>query len=124
MIEMKTQIYGIALATCLAAASTLAAHAEDATPPAAQTQTQSPPVSVARPSIVPKTNDKTTDKTNEKAADQPSNPTAAEAAPLRRRHLARHHYRRYAGFWTPFPIYLPHVYHSRIVWSRTSWVSF
>jgi hypothetical protein len=123
MIEMKTHIYGLALAALLAVAPALAGHAEEATPaaenpPAAATgQTQSPPVSVARPSIVPKSAEKSTEQ------QPPSSDAAAEAAPPRQRH-ARRHYRRYATYWTPFPIYLPHFTHSRIVWSRMPGFSF
>ena len=131
MIEMKTHIYGLALAALLAVAPALAGHAEEATPaaenpPAAattQSQTQSPPVSVARPSIVPKSSTETSAERATEQQQPPSSDAAAEAAPPRQRH-ARRHYRRYATYWTPFPIYLPHLTHSRIVWSRMPGFSF
>jgi hypothetical protein len=125
MIEMKARTYGLALATLLVVASTLAGHAEDAatspadnSPAATQTQTQSPPASVARPSIVP--------KTTERAATEPppSRDAAADPTRPRQHRSARRHTRRYASDWMPFPIYLPHLYHSRIVWSRLPWFSF
>jgi hypothetical protein len=114
---MKARIYGSVLATLLIFGSSLAAHAEDsttapaATSPPAASQSQAPPVSVARPSIVPK-------------ASEPPPSRDADAAPPRHRHAHRHYNRRYASLWAPFPIYLPHLYHRRIVWTRMSWVSF
>jgi hypothetical protein len=129
---MRTRIYGLVLATLLVVGPALAGHAEEATtpppaenPPAAATQTQSPPISVARPSIVPTRTEKRTEKRIEKVtAPPPSNEAAADAPPPRSRHYARRHDRRYASYWAPFPIYLPHLYHSRIVWGRLPWFSF
>jgi hypothetical protein len=113
MIEMRSDFTALAIVTLLAVAPAAVGHAEDAAPaqaaPAA-TQTQ-PPTSVPRPSIVP--------KTTEPAAA----PVADEAAPRRHRHYARRHYRRYA-YWEPFPVYWPHLYHSRIHWNRIPWFSF
>jgi hypothetical protein len=118
---MNARIYGPVLAMILVVGSPLAGRAEESTtPPAAsQTQSQSPPVSVARPSIVPKASE----KASEKAGEQPPS-READAAPPRHRHANRRHERRYAAFWAPFPIYLPHLYRHRIVWSRLPWISF
>jgi hypothetical protein len=135
MIDMKPPIYGLALAALLAVAPAFAGYAEDATtppppaesgPPAATTpppqtetpaqtttQTQSSPVSVARPAIVPR------------AIEPPSSrDAAADAPPPQQRHSARRRDRGYASFLQPFPIYVPHLYRNRIVWSRLPWFSF
>jgi hypothetical protein len=115
---MRSHIYGSVLATLLVLASGLAVRAEDAatspatsSPPAAS-ESQSPPVSVVRPSILPK------------ASEQPPSREVDAAAPPRHRYVHRHHHRRYASYWAPFPIYLPHLYHHRIVWNRVPWISF
>jgi hypothetical protein len=118
MIEMKTHFTGLAVAALLIVGSALPSFAEDAaapSTPAAPTaaQTEAPPLSVPRPSLVPKT-----------AA--PASPTAdAEPLPPPHRRYA-HHHRRYGyyrtAYWEPFPIYWPHLYHNRIHWNRTPWV--
>ena len=114
MIEMKTHFAGLAVAALLVVAPAIPGHAEDAAPGApAATSTAPPPVSVPRPSIVPKT-------------AEPSSPQAdAEPAPHRHRHYAhrRYYYRHYA-YWEPFPVYLPHLYRHRIYWSRIPWLAF
>jgi len=122
---MKTPIYGLALAALLAVAPAFAGHAEDATTPPPQTETpaqtqtqtttqaQSPPVSVARPAIVPQATEL-----------PPSRDAAAGTAPPQQGHSARRRDRGYASFWQPFPIYVPHLYRNRIVWSRLPWLSF
>ena len=116
---MKASIYGLALAALLAVALPRPGHAEEAmTPPAApppqaETRTQ-PPVSVARPSIVPK------------ATAQPpagNDAAASEAMPERQWRSARHRAPGYASF-LPFPIYVPQLHRNRIVWRRLSLFSF
>jgi hypothetical protein len=117
--EMTTHVSGIAVAALLLAASALPGHAEEpAAAPAAAPETTTPaaqpsepPVSVPRPSIVP--------KTAEPAAPQ----TSSGPAPRPTRRYAHRHDRRYA-YWEPFPIYLPHFYRHRIVWNRIRWFSF
>jgi hypothetical protein len=116
MIEMRKHFTGLAIAALLAVAPALPGHAEDAAPPPAaaapaQATPAAPPASVPRPSIVPKT------------AEPASAPAAEDAAPVRHRHYARHHYRHYA-YWEPFPVFLPHLYRHRIYWSRISWFYF
>ena len=122
MIEMKTHFAGLAIAALLVVAPTLPGHAQDATTPAAPAASpaapatapaEPPPATVPRPSIVPK-------------AAGPSSPQAdagTEAAPRRHRHYAYRHYRHY-GYWQPFPVYWPHLWHNRIVWNRMPWFSF
>jgi hypothetical protein len=121
MTDMKTSIYGLALAALLAIAPAYRGHAEEATtppaaaaPPQAETRTP-PPVSVARPSIVPK------------ATAQPpagDDAAASEATPERRWRSAHHRVPGYASFLQPFPIYLPQLHRNRIVWRRLSLFSF
>jgi hypothetical protein len=118
MIFMKPHFTGIAVAALLVIGSSLPSYAEDAVaPPApsvpAAAQTEAPPPSVSRPSIVPKT------------AEPASASVAAEPAP-RHRHTAHRHWRGYGtyrtAYWEPFPIYWPHLYHSRIHWNRIPWI--
>jgi hypothetical protein len=119
MIEMRIHFTGLAIVTLLAVAPALPGHAEDAGPPpaaaapaAAPAATPAaPPASVPRPSIAPKT------------AEPAPAPVADDAAPPRHRRYARHHYRHYA-YWQPFPVYWPHLYRSRIYWSRIPWFAF
>jgi len=54
----------------------------------------------------------------------PASEATTEAAPPHQRHSARRHYRGYASYWAPFPIYVPHLTHNRIVWGRLPWFSF
>ena len=112
---MKTLFTGLAFAALLVIAPTLPGHADDTTTPAAA-QTEAPPPSVPRPSLVPKTAEPT--------------PAPADAAPSprqQRRHAYRHT-RRYGpyrtAYWEPFPIYWPHIYRGRIHWNRIPWFSF
>lgn len=133
---MKTPLVGLAIATLLTVGSTLPGFAEDAPPPAdtpaattaapAAAPTDATPGVAPRPSILYKRNDPKAagPKADEpKTAEQP----AADAPPPRhRRHYAhRHHHYwgnyRYA-YWEPFPIFLPHLYHNRIHWSRIPWL--
>jgi hypothetical protein len=118
--DMKSRLTGVALAALLAISKSLPGHAEDAAKPAdtAAPAATAPaaskadaPASVPRPSIAPK------------ITEPASPPAATEAAPRRHRRYARHHYRRYA-YWEPFPIYLPHFRHHRIIWGRIPWFSF
>jgi hypothetical protein len=119
MIAMKTHCAGLAVAALLVIGATLAGYAEDAAAPAAPaasaaTQIDAPPPSVPRPSIVPKT------------AEPASAPLADETAPRHRRYV-RHHWRYgyyRTAYWEPFPIFWPHLYDSRIHWSRIPWFSF
>ena len=108
----------VAAAALLLAALSVACRAEDAsaTPPAAALQpaqgdAKSTPGDVPRPSITAKS----TDTTAPAATSEP--------APRQRRHYAHRYYRHYA-YWEPFPIFLPHLYHNRIVWNRVSWFHF
>jgi len=120
---MKAHLTGLAVALLLTAASTFPGHAEDATPPAAPAASPSapaatpaettPPTAVPRPSIVPK---------SAEPAQQPIAPQADDTSvPRRHRHYARRHYRWHYAYWEPFPIYWPHIWHSRIYWSRIRW---
>lgn len=108
-IDFKT----VAAAALLLAAFNFPCRAEDAptTPPAAQAapgETKSTPADVPRPSV--------TAKSTDTAAPE----AAGDAPPRHHRHYAHRYYRHYA-FWEPFPIFLPHLYHNHIVWSRVSW---
>jgi hypothetical protein len=112
---MKTHFTGLAFAALLVVASALPSYAEDAAVPAAPpaaNQTEAPPASVPRPSLAPK------------AAEPASTPVAAEPDP-RQRHYAHRHWRRQGYYrsasWQPFPIYWPHLFRSRIHWSRLPW---
>jgi hypothetical protein len=118
---MKLHLTGLAVALLLAAASTL--HAEEAAqPPAPAAQPSAPaatpadappPAAVPRPSIVPK---------NAEPTQQPVAPQADDTTPPQRhRHYARRRYGWHYAYWQPFPFYLPHFYHNRIVWSRVRW---
>ncbi|MEH2491860.1 hypothetical protein [Bradyrhizobium sp. AZCC 2230] len=115
---MKTQAFGIAVATLFLTVSTLPSRADDTStapssaPAAAPAQAAQPPESVPRPAIVP--------KTAEPVAPQATTEPAPRAPP--RRYVHRHH-RRYA-YWQPFPVYWPHVYRSHIVWNRIPWFRF
>ena len=118
-IDLKgLDLKGVAATALLLAALNAPCRAEDAltTPPAATAQptqgdVKSTPSDVPRPSITAKSTDTTTPD------------AASEPAPRHRRHYAHRYYRHYA-FWEPFPIYLPHLYHSRIVWNRVTWFRF
>jgi hypothetical protein len=121
MTHMKRHFSTAVAAALFLTAASLAAKAEDAAPPAASpaapaaVPAESAPANVARPSIVPKTNDTAAkpDATVKPQAD-------AEPAPRRHRRWARRHY-RYA-YWEPFPIYFPHLTrHHGIYWSRIPW---
>jgi hypothetical protein len=116
---MKFHFAGLAIATLLIVGPILPGHAEDAAAskdpvaPAA-TQTAAPPPSVPRPSLAPK-------------AAEPASPVATvEPAASPRRRTAYRHSRRWGyyrtAYWEPFPIYLPHLYHHRIRWSRVPWI--
>jgi hypothetical protein len=114
MIIMRRRLSTAVAAAFFVTAASLAARAEDAAP--AATPTDSAPASVARPSIVPQTND-TAAKPDTSVRPQAD----AEPAPRRHRRYARRHYMRYA-YWEPFPIFFP--YFSRrhgITWSRIPW---
>lgn len=108
---------GIAAPALLLAVLNVPCRAEDApaTPPAAAAQpaqdTKSTPSDIPRPSITAKL----TDTTAPGATSEP--------APRHRRHDTHRYYRHYA-YWEPFPIYLPHLYHNRILWNRVSWFHF
>ncbi|MBV8926696.1 MAG: hypothetical protein JOZ74_15110 [Bradyrhizobium sp.] len=118
---MPIELKSLAAAALMFAALNSPSHAEDApaapptpaAPPADTTQgdTRPAPSDVPRPSITAKSTDTT-------APD-----AAGEPAPRHRRHYAHRYYRHYA-FWEPFPIYLPHLYHNRIVWNRVFWFHF
>jgi hypothetical protein len=122
---MKMIATRLSVAILLLAATYGPSHGEDAVapspsvPPAASAPTSqidmpqsgaSQASPVPRPSIVPKTVDKT-----------PAEATDTTARPYR-----RHAHRRYQGYayWEPFPLYLPHFYHQRVSWSRIRWFGF
>jgi hypothetical protein len=126
MIEMRIRYLAMSVATLMGMAATeLSARADDTTPaapaaPAAATAaptatTDAPPVNVPRPSIVPKTADKGAEPVAPQASD--------ETTPRPRRHYTHRRHWRYA-YWEPFPVYWPHIYHSRIYWNRIPWFSF
>ena len=119
MTQMKSRLTGLTLATVLVIASSVPGFAEDAAAPAAPTapaatQPEAPPPSLPRPSLAPKT------------AEPAAPPVAEDPAPRRNRRYAHRYDRRYGyyrtGYWEPFPIYWPHLYHSRIHWNRMPWV--
>ncbi|WP_156927589.1 hypothetical protein [Bradyrhizobium sp. Tv2a-2] len=127
---MRVRHLAISAAALMAmAASELSARADDTAPttpaapatttgaPAATTET--PPVNVPRPSILPKTTDKTADQGTEPVTPQASDDSARRP----RHHYAHRRHWRYA-YWEPFPIYWPHIYHSRVYWNRIPWFSF
>jgi hypothetical protein len=127
-IEMGVRYLAISAATLMAVVATeLSARADDAAPgaPAATTAappaatTDAPPVNVPRPSILPKTTDKTAGQSTEPMPPQASDDSARRP----RRHYARHRHWRYA-YWEPFPIYWPHIYHNRVYWNRIPWFTF
>jgi uncharacterized membrane protein len=132
-VEMKTHftglvtglVTGLALAALLTIGSTLPGFAEDAAPPkeimaqppAAKTET--PPPSVPRPSLAPKTAEPASAPVAE-----PAQRPVAEPAQRPPRRYARRHWRGYyrTAYWEPFPIYWPHYYHHRIHWGRIPWM--
>jgi hypothetical protein len=133
--KMKKRLMGFAVAAALVAAHTLPSHAEDATPtpPAGGATTPSatpsePPVSVPRPSILPKTVEPSKPVVTEKptTAEKPvatDKPVVTDDDTARRhRRYARRHW-RYA-YWQPFPVYWPHLSRSHFYWSRISWFGF
>ena len=103
----------IPAALLLVSTAALPGHAEDAPKAPATSQTEAPPLSVARPSLASKT------------AEPASAPAAADPAPRRQRRYAHRHHRRYgyyrSAYWEPFPIYWPHFYRHRIHWNRIPW---
>jgi hypothetical protein len=119
---MKTHLTGLAVALLLTVASTLPGRAEEAAQPTAPaaspstpaaTPAEVPPAAVPRPSILPK---------NAEPAQQPIAPQADDdTAQRRHRHYAHRRYGWRYAYWQPFPIYWPHLSHSRIYWSRLPW---
>jgi hypothetical protein len=122
--HMKMIYTRLTVATLLLAATYAPSHGEDAVAPppsvppaesAPNSQTDMPSSGapraspVPRPSIVRKIADTT-----------PAQPT--DAVRPYRRHADRR-YQRYA-YWEPFPLYLPHLYHQRVSWSRIRWFGF
>jgi hypothetical protein len=115
---MKFHFAGLAIAALLVIGPILPGHAEDAAAPkdpaaAAPAQTEAPPPSVPRPSLVPKA----AEPASPAAAAEPTSPSQPRAA---HRHTRRWGYYRTA-YWEPFPIYWPHLYRHRIHWSRIPW---
>lgn len=114
---MKSHLTGLALVALLVVGPTLPGHAEETTTPAspAATPTEAPPLSVPRPSLVPKAAEPSPSAPS--AATDPAQPTMPRAA--------HRHYRRWGiyrtAYWEPFPIYWPHFYHHRIHWNRIRW---
>jgi hypothetical protein len=128
-IEMTIRYLAIGAAVLMAMAATeLSARADDTAPAAPATTTaapppvaptETPPVNVPRPSILPKTTEKGAEP---KGAQMPQ--TSDDLTPrLRHHHYAHRRHWRYA-YWEPFPIYWPHIYHSRVYWNRIPWFSF
>jgi hypothetical protein len=120
---MKAHLTGTAVALLLTVACTLPGRAEESAQPSAPAASPSTPAAtptdapatVPRPSIAPK---------NAAPAQQPVAPQADDGNAPRRRHYARRvgpGYGTRTAYWQPFPIYLPHFYHSRIYWSRMRW---
>jgi hypothetical protein len=124
---MKKPIAGMAITALLTIGVTVAAHAEDAVPPAAAGPAAAPseaPVNVPRPSIVaPKTAEPARTTEPAKATVPGAAPPLADPSPRRYRRHAHRHYRRDA-FWSPIPIYWPYIHRHRIYWSRVSWFGF
>jgi hypothetical protein len=119
---MRVRYLAISTAALMAMAATeLSARADDTAPAAAATTAQpsatndAPPVNVPRPSILPKSADKSAEPTAPQASD--------ETMPRPRRHYAHRRHVRYA-YWEPFPVYWPHLYRSHIYWNRIPWFSF
>ena len=108
---MKSHLTGFAVAALLVIGPALPGYAQDITAPKAPAaaQTEAAPASVPRPSLAPK------------AAEPAPSPVAAEPAQSRRRYAHRRYGRHYRTAWQPFPIYWPHLYRSRIHWSRIPW---
>jgi hypothetical protein len=111
---MKSLLTGFAVAALLVIGPTLPGYAQDTAAPKAPAapaaaQTEAPPASVPRPSLAPK------------AAEPASSPVATEPAQPPRRYVHRRYGRHYRTAWQPFPIYWPHLYRSRIHWSRIPW---
>ena len=115
---MKPHFTGFAVATLIVIGFTFPSLAEDAPVPAAPpapsaAQTEAPPPSVPRPSIVPKT-------------AEPASAAAAAEPAVRPRRTAHRHWRRYGtyrtAYWEPFPVYWPHLYRNRIHWNRIPWI--
>jgi len=118
MMFMKSYFTRFAVAALFVIGFNFPGLAEDAPAPAAPpapqaAQTEAPPPSVPRPSIVPKN------------AEPASAPAAAEPA-MRPRRIAHRHWHRYGtyrtAYWEPFPVYWPHLYRSRIHWNRIPWI--
>ena len=111
---MKSHFTGLTVAALLVIGATLPGYAEDAAAPTAPaaTQPEAPSASVPRPSLVPKT-------------AEPA-PVADETPPPRDRRYAHRRHWQYGyyrtAYWEPFPIYWPHLYHSRFHWSRIPWI--
>jgi hypothetical protein len=120
---MKAHLTSLAVALLLTAASTLPGYAEETAQPSAPAASPSapaatpaetaPPAAVPRPSILPK---------NAEPGQQPIAPQAGDdSAQRRHRHYAHRRHGWHYAYWQPFPIYWPHLYHSRIYWSRIPW---
>ena len=119
-IDLKgLDLKGMAAAALLLAALNVPCRAEDApaTPPAAAAQPAQDDTKSTTPSDVPRPS------ITAKSTDTTAPGATSEPAPRHRRHYAHRYYRHYA-YWEPFPIYLPHLYHNRILWNRVSWFHF
>jgi hypothetical protein len=128
MTSMKARFIGLAVTALLVFVQARSGHAEDAAAPApspapATTQTEAPPPSVARPSIVSKPAEPASPPAADKTAGTDTKRISDER-PRQRRYAHRHH-RRYGyyrtAYWQPFPIYWPHFSRHRIYWSRIPW---
>ncbi len=113
---MKSRLSGLAIATLLVIGPIFPGHAQDAPAPAspAATQPETPPPSVPRPSLVPKA----AEPASPAATTEPTQPSQPRVAHRYHRRWGYYH----TAYWEPFPIYLPHLYHHRIYWSRVPWV--
>ena len=116
---MKTYFTGLAVAALLVIGATLPGYAEDAAAPAAPAAPAATPnrgAAAERAASV------------DRAEDRRAGVSAAADEPAPRHRRYAHHHWRYGyyrtAYWEPFPIYWPHLYHSRIYWNRIPWFSF
>ena len=123
MNEMKSYFTGLAVAALLVTGLTLPGYAEDAVAPTAPaaSQTEAPPPSVPRPSLVPKT----AEPAATPAATKTAEPDVKTDERPRHRRLVYRYDRRHGywstAYWEPFPIFWPHLYRNRIHWNRIPW---
>jgi hypothetical protein len=123
---MKRPFAAIAVTALLTIGTIVAARAEDAAPVSAAPAAipSEAPAAVPRPSIVtPRAAEPAKTTEPARAAVSGAALPLADPAPRRHRRHAHRHYRRHA-FWSPIPIYWPHIHRQRIYWSQISWFGF